>query len=587
LSTHPMRARWRTGLVFALLVLGIWTPRGLALDRFVTADEPKWLARSGNFYLALSRGDWAHTFTREHPGVMTTWAGALGLLWRFPEYTQQAPGYLTDSRQVEPVIRESGRQPVDVLEAGRVVMVVMITLALVGAFALSIRLVGLGPAALGFALIAFDPFQTGLSRLLHLDGLMSSLVLLSLLAFLNALKPGSRRAWGFFALSGAAAGLAWLTKSPAFFLVPFVVLLLGLDLVIKWLAEKRVQVEDLWRAVRAGLIWGLAGGAVFVALWPAMWVSPLGTLRQVFAEANTYAEEGHSSEVYFRGAVIGSDPERTYSPVEQHLYGPWAKVRIVGDEGRLFYPLAYLWRTTPAVLAGLVLAALSLLAPRKGVSGRDARKVIETLGLFALFFGLFMTLGSKKFDRYLLPVFAPLDLVAGLGWTWAAGWVIGKARPGIGRYTVFGLLGLVIGVQAWSAVRTSPYYLSYYDPVMGGSHKAPEVMMIGWGEGLDQAARYLNAKPGAETMKVLSWYPDGSFSYLFNGETVDSAPEWEQTRARLFDADYAVVYIHQWQRQLPFSEMLAYFADRTPEAVIRINGIEYAQIYRMGDAASP
>jgi hypothetical protein len=143
----------------------------------------------------------------------------------------------------------------------------------------------------------------------------------------------------------------------------------------------------------------------------------------------------------------------------------------------------------------------------------------------------------------------------------------------------------VVAVQALGSLETQPYYLNYYNPLMGGGEKAPRVMMVGWGEGLDQAARYLNARPGAEELRVMSWYPDGSFSYIFNGETVSAAAEWQQTRDLVFGSDYVVLYIHQWQRQLPFSEMLAYFQVRTPEHVIRINGIEYAQIYRMQGAA--
>jgi hypothetical protein len=45
-------------------------------------------------------------------------------------------------------------------------------------------------------------------------------MLLSLLAFIAYLYHG-RRSFDLI-LSGVAAGLAWLTKSPAFFLVPFV-----------------------------------------------------------------------------------------------------------------------------------------------------------------------------------------------------------------------------------------------------------------------------------------------------------------------------------------------------------------------------
>ena len=42
--------------------------------------------------------------------------------------------------------------------------------------------------------------------------------------------------------------------------------------------------------------------------------------------------------------------------------------------------------------------------------------------IFALLFMLFMTAPAKKFDRYLMPTFLVLDVVAGLGWTAVAMW---------------------------------------------------------------------------------------------------------------------------------------------------------------------
>jgi hypothetical protein len=37
-------------VLVALVFLAIWLPRAAGLDRFVTPDERKWLARSANFY---------------------------------------------------------------------------------------------------------------------------------------------------------------------------------------------------------------------------------------------------------------------------------------------------------------------------------------------------------------------------------------------------------------------------------------------------------------------------------------------------------------------------------------------------------
>jgi hypothetical protein len=194
-----------------------------------------------------------------------------------------------------------------------------------------------------------------------------------------------------------------------------------------------------------------------------------------------------------------------------------------------------------------------------------------------------MTLGLKKFDRYLLPVYLPLDLIAGMGWACLAYWAFTLNETRAFKVGIYLALGTVIGAQFYFAVSSFPYYFSYYNPLMGGSGKAPEVMQIGWGEGMDQAARYLNSKPNADQLDVYAWYSRGCFSYLFDGHTYYVAPtfgEREEDMQNLLAADYAVIYIHQWQRNLP-PVLLDYFRDKNPEKSIWIDGIEYARIYKI------
>jgi hypothetical protein len=557
----------RVDLLFlSLMILAVWLPRGLALDRFVTVDEPKWLARSGNFFSALVKGDFAGTFTREHPGVTVTIAGTAALLWQDPTYPQEVTKRLTNSSEIKPILRGQGIQPMAVLEAGRILMVLAITATLAVTFWQAARLSGWWMASAGFLLIAFDPFHIGLSRLLHLDGLMSSLMLLSILAYLSYLfhpNESSNRKTVSVVLSGMAAGLSWLTKSPAFFLAPFLGLITLIMVAYGWVGRRRIVLRDLWKAGGVLVLWAIVGWLVFFILWPAMWVNPLGSLERVFAEATTYASEGHTTDIFFNGAVISGDP------------------------GLRFYPLVYLWRTTPVVLVGLGFTGLSFILRPESEAERKSRWVAAALLFFAATFSVFMTLGSKKFDRYLLPIFPALDLVAGIGWVIAARWFMKSWRGASSRVVVFLILGLAFVFQGYSALMTYPYYLSYYNPIMGGSAKAPQVMMIGWGEGLDQAARYLNTKPNAKSMRVMSWYPDGPFSYIFNGETIGLAPEWDQNKTRIENSNYVVLYIHEWQREIPFPEMLDYFSKLQPEKVITINGLNYAQIYNMKGAIPP
>jgi hypothetical protein len=108
------------------------------------------------------------------------------------------------------------------------VVVLLVTGAVLAAFVEAVRLLGIWPALVGFLLIAFDPFYLGLSRLLHPSGLMSTLVLLSMLAYLAYVLRGRR--WADLLLSGLSAGLAWLSESPALFLFPFILMLAVIEI---------------------------------------------------------------------------------------------------------------------------------------------------------------------------------------------------------------------------------------------------------------------------------------------------------------------------------------------------------------------
>jgi 4-amino-4-deoxy-L-arabinose transferase-like glycosyltransferase len=135
-----------------------------------------------------------------------------------------------------------------------------------------------------------------------------------------------------------------------------------------------------------------------------------------------------------------------------------------------------------------------------------------------LLFGAILTIGAKKFDRYLLPVFPPLSLLSGMGWAALCFLIQEKFSKTFARFALPVLFLVIAGGQIYAAIKTFPYYLTYYNPVAGGSQRAPQAMLIGWGEGLDQAGRYLSQKPNSRRLRVLSWFPNGSLSYFFPGK---------------------------------------------------------------------
>lgn len=530
-------------LTLLAVILATALPRLLALDRFVTIDEPLWLTNSGNFYRALSRGEFAGTFQNEHPGVTVMWAGTAAFLWSDPTYARAAPRAFRQLGEIEPFLEGRGRRPLDILVAGRVGVVAASVASLGVALLAAVRLIGLPAAVVGFTLIAFDPFHLALSRLFHSDGLLASLMLLSLLAFLNYVYGGRRR--GDLAVSAVSAGLACLTKAPALALFPFGAWLL----LAHTLADARPPAV-LRRALAPFAAWVGGAAIVCVMLWPVLWVSAYH-LVYLFLKLGYYGTLGHFVPIFFDGAI--------------HM----------GDPGPRFYPITYAWRTTPIVLGGLLLAALTLTRPH--AAERERRRIAAVLVGFALAFALLMTLSAKKFDRYLLPAHLPLDLVSGMGWV-AAGERLGRRRPLLSPAA----MGAAMALQALGTLPTAPYFLTYYNPLLGGGARAPAVMMVGWGEGLDEAARYLNARGRGRDLRALSWYSIGPFSYFFRGRTFHFDGAWDPTKAaEVAQSDYVVLYVNQWQRRMLPRELLSILADRPLERSVTLNGIEYVRIYRV------
>ncbi len=548
-------------IALVAIILAVLLPRAFKLDQFVTPDEETWLMRSANFYMALAQRDFAHTYQKEHPGVTIMWAGTAAFLREYPEYRGSGEGQTTTIRFIYYLNKYFKVPPIDVLKTARLFIVLGITLAIVIAFLYVRRIIGFLPALLGFLFIAFDPFHLALSRLLHLDGLMSTLLFLSLVSFFGYQKD--RRLVDLL-ISGASAGLCWLTKSPGFILGVAVGLI---ALTILWQRRREEKeawsFQYVWSYLWPVIAWGVIGGLVYVALWPAMWVDPIGTISNVLLQAEGYAEKGHAAAIFFDGDVI-----------------------VSGDLGlkyAYFYPLNFLWRTTPVVLAGLLLALWGFIFRKEPFKDSLARLMVSGMVIFIFIFTLVMSLGLKKFDRYILPVFMPLDLIAGMGWAFLAYLLLEKAKTSLARWGVYLMLAVVVGVQVYLALSTFPYYFSYYNPLMGGARKAPQVMQIGWGEGIDQAARYLNDKPNADKLNVYAWYSRGSFSYLFNGNTYYIGPDFgerSEDMERFKAADYVVIYIHQWQRDIP-PLLLDYLRDKTPEKSFWIDGIEYARVYKI------
>jgi len=530
-----------------LICLGLFIlallPRVLTPNTFITWDEPMWVYRSLRFLSAIGSGRFADTFQVGVPGVTIMWAGAWGIAsqillgrgvaeWNWLQHLASLDLDNVAALRGLAFFLVTTKLPLALLGAASVV----------GVYLLSKKLFGGRVALLAALLIAFDPFHLAHSRVFHTDGTAANLMILSVLSLLVYLRHN--RSLAYLGLSGFLAGLAFLTKATVFILLPLTALLLGFEGLTK-LAPLRLRpstssgqawAKQIVSSLRSFSVWCIVAGIVFVAFWPAMWVSPVETLRGAFGLARRFAATPHALN-FFMGQPV-SDP------------GFW------------FYPISLLFRTTPIVWLGLLAAFWAIR--KKGSS-----KSFGELALIAYVTLLTMTLalGAKKFERYLLPAFPALDILAAAGWVY----VIETAPLKRWRWGIKVALSLVVLLQAALALPYHPYYLVYANPLLGGPKVATQVMATGWGEGMDLAAGYLNQKEDAASLRVATWGIPG-FAPLFKGQTEGLAEH------NLATADYAVLYIGDVQQGSPGTASL--YDQQQPEHVVNIHGVDYAWIYR-------
>jgi hypothetical protein len=139
----------------------------------------------------------------------------------------------------------------------------------------------------------------------------------------------------------------------------------------------------------------------------------------------------------------------------------------------------------------------------------------------------------------------------------------------------------IAALQGWFLLDVFPHSLSYYNPLLGGGEKAPEVMQVGYGEGLDEAAAYMMTVPNKRNLRIQVFYSN-VFGFHFMHAVQDMDWYADEISPQLAHADYWIVYLSQKQRGMS-PAVLEYVEGQTPEHTVIINGIEYAWIYNLHD----
>ncbi len=492
------------------------------------------------FLTGLLTADWQATLQTGHPGVTTMWSGSLGLILDYL-FNHRAEGPLLafvqglphDPLSIEPTVLPWMRLPI----------VILTSLSIVALFWL-LRPLNRTVATIAALLLAFHPIYLSNSQLLHHDALVSVFIALAVISFLLALRS---RSWKWIVFSGVMTGLAILSKSTAYALLPFA----GLALLYEaW--HRRLTFRQV---IGGGLVWGLAALVTIVALWPAMWIAPIEVGQTIFGWVS---ESANTSEV-----------SNTLMP-DFNQYFP--------DLGILFYPVNWALKSTPLTILGLLFCIFWWIKTPKGSAARWwGLQLLLWVGIFSIM----LTLGDKRDGRYLLPIYFALCILAAFGLQ-----VIYKnleaGRPlnvNIGAIHLNILIPVFIVLLLGFSVTYYPYYLAYYNPFIGGPWLAPRLVKVGLGEGMEQAAAWLNNQPNANQLRVGTAL-EQTFAPFFVGHISDL-----NTREP-FSADFVLAYSRHIQNGIPFAEFWEYFEARQPVYHLNIAGIDYLNLYKEAPLAS-
>jgi hypothetical protein len=183
--------------------------------------------------------------------------------------------------------------------------------------------------------------------------------------------------------------------------------------------------------------------------------------------------------------------------------------------------------------------------------------------VFVVVFVDVMAIGSKKFDRYMLPALAVLTIMSGVG-------IAALARLLSQRVAVAVVALAVAGQGLWLAT-SYPYPLAAYNPLLGGMTMASQTIMVGWGEGLEQAAAFLSSQPGSSRQTASTQYHH-VLRFLFDGRTV-RVPSNQPV-------DYYVVYVNMVQRNTVPLPVRQAMASTSPVFTATVHGVPFAWVYR-------
>lgn len=552
-------------LLFVLCFFIIMSlPRFFSLDAHWSSDEARWLHRSATFMSSVKQSGFSKTLIAYHPGVTTMWIAGFRTFFIQP------------------------RIDVKNLVYARWFIGVVVWAGIGIASLLLYKLFGRWIALTSLACLAFSPLFLAQTRRVHTDALATVFILLTVLLFLNYCQNRMHRRT--LILSGVTFGLALLSKSYALILLPLILLCLVLF--------QKKRPENFQIHIAEMLAFLNCTAITIFTLWPVFWTPIFGLLTLCLFGLTFLLLKRIKKEYCPVGILIATFAGlmfvciRTIQTVwlvfdrvnwaitTPHEVEHFFLGKVVNDPGWLFYPFVLTIESTPLMLPLALLGCFLLWKARKRSEAAASQfRIVLALSVGVLLFMMCLSATSKKFSRYLLPVFPMLEILAAIGFVEGLKWSYTALRTHFQTeqttfYKNTGVIITCIGlffVQVFPVLACHPYYGTYYN-LYWKVTDITQVITIGETSGLDLAAKYLKEKDDARQLRVaVSPLNTEFFQYYFVGFAYNAIKKY-------LPADYEIVCIRDSQiGNVPQGGT----RNGQLEHTITLNGIDHVWIYRV------
>jgi hypothetical protein len=242
------------------------------------------------------------------------------------------------------------------------------------------------------------------------------------------------------------------------------------------------------------------------------------------------------------------------------------------------------WQVPPLIWAGSLIAIFFFTIRFKQID-RTQKTLFYTFLILTILMITMMSMGKKIGNHYIMVTHVSLSILAGLGFIQGIDLVRNHIKERLKGLVTSILLMVIFASQIFSYSSYYPYFFDYINPIALMTRGTKPVIDTGYGQGLEIAARYLSSKPGAEDLKVMSWWST-SLDYFFPGKTeqIWIIKNWRQEDVdELRSSDYLVVYYKtQLARRIPEGLMKPLeFVE--PELNISIHAADVVRIYKVAD----